>query len=130
MTNTPVTKARLSPREFAIEAARLLKDRHCDEILLLDVHGLSQVCDYVLLANGTSDRQMKSVAEELEEAGEDLGMPAFRANRDVGITWIVIDFIEVVVHLFEPGQRAYYDLEGLWSDAPQIDWQRPGDEEE
>ena len=129
MTDTPATKTRLSPREFAIEAARLLKDRHCDQILLLDVRGLSQVCDYVLLANGTSDRQMKSVAEELEDVGDETGMPAFRTNRDVGLTWIVIDFVDVVVHLFEPDQRTYYDLEGLWSDAPQIPWHDADDAE-
>ncbi len=112
-------------RDFAIEAARLLADRHCEDVLLLDVTGLSQVCDFVLIGSGTSDRQMKSVAKELENFGKDHDNPVFRTNRDTGLTWVVIDFVDLVAHLFEPDQRAYYDLEGLWSDAESVDWKRP-----
>jgi ribosome-associated protein len=109
---------------FAITAAQLLHDRHCEDIRLMDVRGLSQVCDYVLLGTGTSDRQMKSVAAELEDLGKELGSKVFRSNRDSGGTWIVVDFVDVVTHLFEPNQRAYYDLETLWADASPVDWQR------
>ena len=112
-------------RDFAIEAARLMADRHCQDVLLLDVRGLSQVCDYVLIGSGTSDRQMKSLAEELEDLGRANDNPIFRSSRDTGVTWIVIDFVDLVAHLFEPDQRAYYDLESLWSDAESVDWPRP-----
>ena len=110
--------------DFAINAAQLLHDRHCEDIRLMDVRGLSQVCDYVLIGTGTSDRQMKSVAAELEDLGEELGSKVFRSNRDGGGTWIVVDFVDVVTHLFEPNQRAYYDLETLWADASAVDWRR------
>ena len=113
-------------REFAIEAARLLADRHCEDVQVLDVHGLSQVSDFVIIGTGTSDRQMKSVADELEDLAIEYGEKVFRTNRDTGVTWIVIDFIDVVAHLFEPNQRAYYNLEQLWSDAPLIPWIRNG----
>jgi ribosome-associated protein len=113
-------------REFAIEAAALLADRHCEDVQLIDVRGLSQVCDYVLIGSGTSDRQMKSVAAELEELGQERSHRAFRSSRDEGGTWIVIDFVDMVTHLFEPNIRAYYDLESLWSDAKVIDWQHAG----
>lgn len=109
-------------RSFAVKAARLLADRHCEDIRLMDVRGLSQVCDYVLIGSGTSDRQMRSVAQELEALGEDNHNAVFRSNRDEGGTWIVIDFVDVVAHLFEPNQRAYYDLESMWSDAQTIEW--------
>ena len=111
-------------RDFVIEAARLLADRHCQDVVLLDVRGLSQVCDYVLIGSGTSDRQMKSLAEELEELGRANDNPVFRSSQDSSVTWIVIDFVDLVAHLFEPDQRAYYDLEGLWSDAESVDWPR------
>ena len=104
-----------------VEAGRLLKDRHCEDVLVLDVTGLSQVCDYVLIATGTSDRQMKSVADEAADLGEEIQFPAFRKNIDTGATWIVVDFITVVLHLFEPQRRAYYDLEDLWSDAKRVE---------
>ena len=102
---------------FAVSAARLLIDRHCEDVLLLDVSTVSQVCDFVLIGTGTSDRQMKSVADELAELGKEAGLPAFRKSIDLGTTWIVTDYITVVTHLFEPQLRAYYDLEDLWSDA-------------
>lgn len=117
------TQAASEPvRSFAILAAQLLDDRHCEDIRLLDVRGLSQVCDYVLIGSGTSDRQMKSVAHELEELGQEHDNAVFRSNRDAAGTWIVIDFVDLVAHLFEPSQRAYYDLESLWSDAELVNW--------
>ena len=106
---------------FAASAARLLIDRHCDDVLLLDVSTVSQVCDFVLIGTGTSDRQMKSVAGELVNLGTESGLPAFRKHVDTGATWIVTDFITVVTHLFEPQLRAYYDLEDLWVDARRVE---------
>jgi ribosome-associated protein len=111
-------------RSFAIEAARLLDERHCEDVRLLDVHGLSQVCDFVLIGTGTSERQMKSVAQELEDLGEENENTVYRSDRDSGGTWIVIDFVDIVAHLFEPSQRGYYDLETLWSDAEVVDWRK------
>ena len=100
-------------RSFAFEAAQLMVDRHCEDVQLLDLRDISQVCDYVLIGSGTSDRQMKSVAEELADLGQDRDNPMFRTSADTAATWIVIDFIDLVVHLFEPDLRAYYDLEEL-----------------
>lgn len=111
-------------RAFAVEAAQLLADRKCNDIRLIDVRGLSQVCDYTLIASGTSERQMKSIADELEELGAERGMTAFRRDADAGNTWVVVDCVDVVTHLFEPNTRFYYDLESLWAEAPLIDWRR------
>src|SRR5262245_4952275 len=111
-------------RSFAIQAAQLLADRRFEDIRLIDVRGLSQVCDYVLVGSGTSDRQMRSVAQELEELGDQTQNGVYRSNRDEGGTWIVIDFVDMVAHLFEPNQRAYYDLESMWADAESVDWSR------
>ena len=70
MTQT-MSEQRQKTREFAIEAARLMSDRHCEDVQLIDVTGLSQVCDFLLIATGTSDRQMRSVAAELEDKGRE-----------------------------------------------------------
>jgi ribosome-associated protein len=111
-------------RQFSIEAARLMSDRHCEDVLLLDVRGVSQVCDYLLIGSGTSDRQMRSVAGELTDKGAEQDLKAFHTDADSAVTWVVVDFISLVIHLFEPGTRAYYDLESLWSDAEPVQWQR------
>jgi ribosome-associated protein len=109
---------------FAVDLARACLDDKCTDVVLLDVRGLSQVSDYVLVASGTSERQMKSVAQELEDLGKERGQPPFRSTRDLGTTWVVVDFVDVVCHLFEPEQRAYYDLESLWAEAKPVDWRR------
>ncbi|MBL9147801.1 MAG: ribosome silencing factor [Phycisphaerae bacterium] len=111
-------------RAFAIEAARTVSESKCTDVVLLDVRGHSQVCDYVIVGSGTSQRQMRSVAQEVEDLGKARGTPPYRSNRDDGTTWIVIDFVETVIHLFEPEQRLYYDLELLWSGASRVEWRR------
>ncbi len=112
-------------RAFAIEAARLLADDKCEEVVLLDVRNLSQVCDYIVVASGTSDRQMGSAADDVRKMAEEQGHAVFRSNRDARTAWIVLDCVDVVVHVFEPQMRAHYDIEMLWGDAPHIEWRRP-----
>ncbi|HMN97295.1 MAG TPA: ribosome silencing factor [Phycisphaerales bacterium] len=114
-------------KAFAVEAARLCADRRCDDVVVFDVRGQSQVCDYIIVASGTSDRQMRSVAQELKELGREHDHPVFRTSADDGGTWIVADCVDVVVHLFEPDQRLYYDIESLWMTAPRVPWKRPED---
>ncbi|MDP7029315.1 MAG: ribosome silencing factor [Phycisphaerales bacterium] len=109
---------------FAIEAARLAVDRHCTDVRIFDVRGRSQVCDYVVVASGTSDRQVRSVAGELEDVGQARKMHRLRTNADPASTWVVVDFVDVVVHLFEPSRRAYYDIDELWSNAPEVEFDR------
>jgi ribosome-associated protein len=111
-------------RAFAIEAARLLHDDKCEEIVLLDVRELSQVTDFIVIATGTSERQMRSVLGHVEDLGARSGFSAYRASADERSTWLLADFVDVVVHVFEPSTRAHYDLEMLWGDAPRLSWQR------
>ncbi|MDA1008324.1 MAG: ribosome silencing factor [Planctomycetota bacterium] len=109
-------------RLFASTLARLAADSKCSDIVVLEMVGLSQVCDFFVIASGTSSRQMRSVADAMDELGEGQGFPRWRLSRDGGSSWILADFVHIVVHLFEPGQRSYYDIEGLWGDARRVDW--------
>jgi len=118
------SRANSDSLDFAIEAARLLEDRHCTEVKLLDLRGISQVCDFILIGSGTSDRQMRSVADEVGTLGKERGASRFRTNNDPASTWIIVDFVDLVVHLFEPSRRAYYDLEDLWSDSLSVEFAR------
>ena len=110
-------------RAFAVEAARLASDDKCEDVVLLDVRNLSQ-SDYLVICSGTSDRQMRTVADEVEELGAKMGFPLFRRDIDDRTTWVVVDCVDVVVHVFEPNARAHYDLEMLWADAPRLEWER------
>ncbi|WP_432798972.1 ribosome silencing factor [Poriferisphaera sp. WC338] len=109
---------------FVLEAARMLKDSHCEEVIAMDVRGASQICDYVLIATGTSDRQMRSVGDDLEELAENFDLSRIGHEKDPSVTWLVLDLGQVMIHLFEPTTRAHYDLEMMWGDVPRIDWRR------
>jgi ribosome-associated protein len=123
---TTGTSDPVKTREFAIEAARLAGDDKCEDVLLLDVRNLSQISDYIIICSGTSDRQMRSVADDMDELASKHGYPVFRRDADDRTTWIVVDCVDVVLHVFEPNTRAHYDLEMLWADAPRVEWERPG----
>lgn len=113
-------------KRFAIDAACLLNDSHFEDVILLDLRGLSDITDYVLIASGTSDRQIKSVGNDVEGLAKEAGFDRYGRDADTGNTWLVLDFVDVIVHLFEPTTRAHYDLEMMWGDAPQVSWRRAG----
>ncbi|MBQ73156.1 MAG: ribosome silencing factor [Planctomycetaceae bacterium] len=129
MTRQRSTKDPEQVRAFAIECARTCSDMKCTEVLVLDVTGLSQVCDFIVIGTGTSDRQMRSVAQAMEDLGKERGDPPYRTNRDTATSWVVSDFVDVVVHLFESSQRMYYDIEALWKNGARVEWRRPEDDE-
>ena len=111
-------------RKFAIEAARSLDDNQCSDTIVLDLRGRSPVADLLVISSGTSDRQMKSAAEDVEDLAPQSDHALVRRAADDRHTWIVSDFGDVVIHIFEPETRAFYDLELLWGDADRIPWKR------
>ncbi len=116
--------AQARARQFAIAAAQLAGDMHCEDVMVLDLRGISPVTDYFVIATGTSDRQVRSVADEINQLGKAHGTKAWHvAGKDSG-QWIVLDFVDTVVHVFDAERRQYYELELLWGDAPNVDWQR------
>ena len=108
---------------FACFAARLMADSRCENVTLLNVRGISQVTDYLVIASGTSERMLRSVASDLKELARRESQSVFRSDDGQSSEWVVIDLVDVVVHLLTPPQRAYYDLESLWGDAGRVDWQ-------
>lgn len=118
-------KGETPAHSFAVDAARLLRDDKCEDVVVLDVRGMSQITDYVVIGSGTSERQMRSILRHVEEIGGTRGFQAFRTNTDERASWVLVDFVDVVVHLFEPNTRAHYDLETLWPEAKRLEWERP-----
>lgn len=111
-----------SARSLAIDAARLAHDRHGEDILVLDLRGISPVTDYFVIVTGTSGRQMRSLADDLSRHGKNIKQKVWQvAGMDSG-EWILLDFVDVVVHLFDEEHRRYYDLELIWGEAPRVEW--------
>jgi ribosome-associated protein len=90
---------------------------------VLDVRGLSPITDYLVIATGTSARQMRSVIDDLAEMAAERGQTPLAQSGTDGESWMLIDFVNVVVHLFSQDARQFYDLENLWGDARRVEWE-------
>jgi len=113
-----------SARKLAVAAARIACDSYCEQIVVLDLRGVSPVTDYFVIATGTSDRQMRSIADDIAAHGAGIGQKVWHvAGMDAG-DWVLLDFVDVVVHLFNAELRSYYDLELIWGEAPKVRWRR------
>lgn len=84
--------------------------------------GLSPVCDFFVIANGTSPRQMRTVADDVVELAESKNFAPMGESGLDGATWILVDCVDVIVHLFSEEARQYYDLDNLWGDARRVEW--------
>ncbi len=107
-------------KAFALSAATVAAERHCSDITVLDLRGKSPATDYFVIATGTSDRQMRTVADEISEAARERGLQRFGRAGYEQARWILLDFIDVVIHIFDNQYREYYDLELLWGDAEKL----------
>jgi len=104
--------------------ARIAADDKCNEVVVLDLHGLSTVTDYFVIGTGTSDRQLRSVVDHIRMWAKEKKIRPIGLDGYDSPNWVLIDFGGVVVHLFSPSFRELYDLELLWGDAPKVRWQR------
>jgi ribosome-associated protein len=108
-------------RSFAIKAAQSLRDDKCSDVVVIDVGGRSPVTGFIVIGSGTSARQMRGSLGSIEEVAEECGTSAYHITEDGDAIWLLADFVDVVVHLFEPNARAHYDLEGLWFECPRVE---------
>jgi ribosome-associated protein len=98
--------------------AELAADRKGSEMLVLDLRGISNATDYFFLVSGTSDIHVRSIAEHIIEELKKQGVrPSHVEGLRMG-RWVLIDYIDFVIHVFHPAAREFYQLERLWGDAP------------
>ncbi|MGH9323981.1 MAG: ribosome silencing factor [Vicinamibacteria bacterium] len=102
---------------IAVEAAR---DKKALDILVLDLQGLASFTDYFLICSGTSHRQLETIADEVEEKVRGSKRKPSHVEGYPRGEWILMDYVDFVVHIFTPTSRAYYDLERLWGDAKRL----------
>lgn len=107
-----------------LQLSRLIADaaisRKARKVVRVDLRGKTTMADYFVICEGDTDRQVRAVAEAIDEAAAEVGHhPLSRAGLREG-SWICLDFDSVIVHVFLPGERAYYDLEGLWGPAHRV----------
>ncbi len=119
MTETKLTLSSLDAGlRGAVAAAQ---EKKASDILVLDLRGLASFTDYFLICSGASRRQLESIADEVEGSLRDLRRRPSHIEGYPRGEWILMDYVDFVVHLFTPSSREYYDLERLWGDAAKLD---------
>ncbi len=94
-----------------------LEDKKGEDILVLDVSSLTPIADYFVLVSGLSDRMLDTLVESAQEKARQVHGVRGRIEGTARSGWVLVDFGDVILHAFAPDVRAYYDLEGLWSEA-------------
>ncbi len=102
---------------LAIQAA---DDKKAEEVTALDLRALSAVTDYFIVTHGNSDTQVRAIADGIREGLSEKGIEPYGLEGYNGGTWILLDYVDLVIHIFHRDQRAFYALEQLWSDAPRV----------
>ena len=109
-------------REFAIAAARIAAADKTEDVAVLDLRGLSGLTDFFVIGTGSSDRQMHAVLDHIADHARAVDRRPFSTANTRTARWVLADYVDVVIHLFDAEHREYYDLDGLWGDAPRVAW--------
>ncbi len=118
-TPTPVATSIPTGLPDAVSrAVELLHDRKARDVALLDLRGISNATDWFLLATGTSDTHVSSIADNVEDGLRKAGTRPINVEGARGGRWVLLDYFDFVVHVFHPAAREFYQLERLWGDAP------------
>ncbi len=110
----------LEPIEVARVAVEVSSEKQASDVLLLDLRGISSFADYFVICSADSRRQISTIASDLERTLRSQGVRAHHREGKDDSGWVLMDFGDVIVHIFSSDQRAYYDLESAWSNAQQV----------
>ena len=101
-----------------LQAASLALDRKAEDVVALDLRGISSATDFFVLATGNSDIQVRAIAEHVMDELKKAGIRPLHVEGMDRARWVLMDFVDFVIHILHPSARAFYQLELLWGDAP------------
>jgi ribosome-associated protein len=114
----------IAPENLAKICAELASNKKAEDIVVLDLRGISSFTDFFVICSGTSEPQLKAIANEIEtRVREDHSLRPVSVDGFPASQWMVLDYLQVVVHIFHRAKRAFYSLEDLWGDAPVLQWE-------
>lgn len=113
----------LTEREVAIRAAQAADEKKADNVIVMDMAGLTVFTDYFVICSGTTNAQVRAIIDAVRKSLSEVGLQPLRREGDHTSRWALMDYGGVVIHVFHHVERDYYDLEGLWESAPRVDWE-------
>ncbi|MEE8327622.1 MAG: ribosome silencing factor [Nitrosomonadaceae bacterium] len=113
----------MDSKEIAIKCAQIADQKKAQDIVILDISKISSVTDYFVICSAINERQLHAIADEIDKQLKKLSVKKFGMEGYREAKWVLIDYGDFIVHIFEKEIRSYYDLELLWGDAPKVTWQ-------
>jgi ribosome-associated protein len=117
----------MNPLDKALICVDIIRERKAADLVLLEVGTLTSIADYFLIASGKSSRQVQAIAQHLQSRMKEEGFTRFGVEGERDGHWILVDYSDVVIHLFYQPVREFYNLEGLWVEAPRVNIDRDRD---
>ena len=107
--------------ELVKKAVAALEDKKADDVTVIDISGVSTIADYFIIANASNQNQLTAMQDAVDEAMYKEGVHAKQIEGNRSSTWILMDYQDIIVHLFSKEDRLFYDLERIWRDGKVID---------
>ena len=111
----------MSTLDIVKKAVLALEDKKAEDIRVIDITEVSSIADYFIIANGTNQNQLQAMLDAVDEALYKEGKKAKQVEGNQQSTWILMDYEDIIVHLFSKEDRLFYDLERIWRDGKEID---------
>jgi len=112
--------------EWASTAAWVADDKQGTDTVVLEVGAVLAITDFFVITSATNTRQVRTIADEIEKKLKEIGVAPLREEGRSDLTWVLLDYGDLVVHVFFDETRRFYDIERLYRDVPVIDWRRAG----
>lgn len=110
----------MNSREIARLAVNALEDKKAEEIKTIDISQVSVIADYFIIANGTNRSQIQALSDHVEETLGKAGVPLRQIEGYQTANWVLLDFHDVIIHIFDKENRLFYDLERIWRDGKPV----------
>lgn len=107
--------------EQAKHIRQIMDDKKAQDIVIIDVRKESTITDFYVIASGMSSPHLKAVSGDLTHQLKQEGVYCYRSSGEASGGWVIVDYVDVIIHIFSPEAREYYDIESLWDQAPRID---------
>jgi ribosome-associated protein len=117
--------AAISSWDKALLLTRFALEKKARDLVVMEVRDVTSIADYFIICSGSSDRQVQSIAQGIEENLSATGQPPLSVEGVHRGHWVLMDFSDVIVHVFYEPVREFYDLEGLWGHAPRVELPEP-----
>lgn len=115
----------MDSKNFALKITDLIFNKKGYDVLILDLRKLASFADYFIICSADSDTQVKAIADEVDKSLKDEGIRCWHKEGLNALSWVLLDYVDVVVHIFKREAREFYNIEKLWGDAPVIEVEDP-----